>query len=330
MTGGPETTRHLDRAGLEDYLSTNAPATLKIDGQPAVYLVIDPVTPRLALRTTLGRGGMPDLSGYRNISTATVYWEDRTWCELSAQGAIARDAYPLLCAIADRLQLQSLDFRQATADSLKAFKELLAHRDRLSDEEETGLFGELLVLRHLMERVAPDDALSMWQGPAAAEHDFDLGGSDAEVKTTTAESRRHWIGSAEQLAPTVGRCLWLISIQLTEAGVGAFSLPLLIEDTEKRLPEPRHLETFRLKLQAMSWRPDASASFTRRFRLRTPPSVFLVDDGFPSLTPPMLRSLSADAARIVQLRYLVDLTGLPSAMNPPDVIAAIADGISNG
>ncbi len=55
----------------------------------------------------------------------------------------------------------------------------------LSPEEEIGLFGELAVLRVLLDGEAdPAGLCACWVGPLGALHDFRFGSGAMEVKTT--------------------------------------------------------------------------------------------------------------------------------------------------
>ena len=55
----------------------------------------------------------------------------------------------------------------------------------LSQEAEVGLFGEMVVLKALLEAGVPVEVvLNAWQGPLDGLHDFLIGSGAIEVKTT--------------------------------------------------------------------------------------------------------------------------------------------------
>ena len=108
MTALEASQRHLSRDGLGEYLRSGAPSVIKIEGSPPLYLVIEPLLKRLVLRTPLTGQPIPDLAAYQHISAETIYWNDAHWFELRIEGEMISDAYPVLCSIADRIQLQSL------------------------------------------------------------------------------------------------------------------------------------------------------------------------------------------------------------------------------
>lgn len=317
--------RHLSRDGLADYLAAGAPAVIKIDGDPVLYLVIEPALHRLALRAPLPRKSVPDLSTYRHVSAVAIHWNDRQWFELRIDGRMLLDAYPVLCSVADRVQMHRVDVGPAVTDALASLKELLSSHGRLSEEQEIGLFGELLVLRRFIQDDSVPDPIRSWRGSAREEHDFDIGADDVEVKSTTSENRHHWIGDINQLKPTPGRRLWLASIQLTGAGAGGHSLPDLIDATRAVTPHASAQELHR-KLDAAGWRDETAPLYIRRFRLRCPPAVFEVDTTFPALTPTLLAAAGVDCGRFVRVKYMINLDGLPAALAPPEPLRRLGSG----
>lgn len=324
MSALPDDGRHLSREGLQLYLAEGAPAAIKIAGAPVAYLVVEPGAQKLSLRVPLAKNTLPDLVGYQNLTATVVHWEGGQWCQISITGPVVLDAYPLLIAIADRVQLQALEFARATKASLDAFRELLAGGAALTEEQKIGLFGELLVLERILNAATPETAVSCWRGADAEEHDFDVDEGDVEVKTTTSETRRHWIGSLGQLSPSLGRPLWLVSIQLTAAGMGGASLGELIARIEAKL-DANALHAFRSKLATLGWR-DEYAEDVRRMRYRSSPAVYRVDSAFPALTHRELNTLGLGADKIVQLNYMLDLSNVPISESAPKLVGDVAGG----
>jgi len=316
MTGTEKGDRHLNRQGLEEYLAAGAPATLKIAGNPTVHLVVDPVLSRLSLRTPQAKNKLPDVSAYKNFASDIVHWEAQQWCQLSISGPAIRDAFPVLYAIADRMQIEGADFARATNAALEAFRELLSGIGRLSDEQEVGLFGELLVLEHLLHNLPKGTVLAGWRGTDAEEHDFDIGQVDVEVKTTTSEARQHWITSASQLMPTLNRDLWLVSIQVTGAGAAGRSLGDLVSSISASLRDEPLQQAFGAKLRRAGLDAGSVGHYTRKMRLRSAPAIFRVDANFPTLTPGALATLGLQD-RIIQLRYLIDLSNAAPPADAP-------------
>ncbi|MDQ8698167.1 PD-(D/E)XK motif protein [Hyphomicrobium sp. LHD-15] len=317
MSRQDEPQRHLSIDGFSEYLAAGAPSALKIDGEPVVYISFDPNLPRLTLRTPLGKQSIPDLSGYDRISASSVYWNDGQWCELRLDGEIIKDAYPIFCSIADRIQLRAMNFGGAVVDALGSLRELLSGKGRLSHEQEIGLYGEVLLVCSLLSTMPASEVLASWRGPEAEEHDFTLHFDDVEVKCTTAEERAHWVNGFRQLEPTVGRKLWLLSVQLTAAGSSGTSLAELVAQTRSLLADPALLRELDQKLALLNWRDDSAALYGRRYRLRSLPRLFQIDDGFPALTPSRFESAGLAHERVSQIRYQIDLEGLPGASEFP-------------
>lgn len=320
--------RHLSRDGLHDYLASGAPAIVKVDGEPVAYLIIDPGMSRLAMRFPDDHSGVPDLAPYRHFSAGKVAWEDGLWVELMIDGTELLDTYPVLCAVADRVQLGGLNFPVAVREVIASFHELLAAAGRLSDEQELGLFGELLLLEHLIAQMGEQNALNSWRGPIAEEHDFGLESDDVELKTTTSERRRHWINDLEQLTPTVGRSLWLVSVQLTTAGIGASKLPELIATLRSKVLDPETTALLEHRLADAGWRDEQSALYQRRFRARSVPALFRVDAVFPALTTASLVAAGLDPSHFPKVTYMLELSGVLEAIDPPGPIAGFLKALA--
>jgi Putative PD-(D/E)XK family member, (DUF4420) len=317
--------RHIDREGLRQYLSAGAHAALKVEGIPALYLIVEPASHTLRLRAPQAKNTLPDVSAYKNLAAEIIYWRGAQWCQLSISGPVIVDAYPLLIAIADRIQMLGTEFAVATRSALVAFREVLAEGSVLSAKAEIGLFGELLVLLHLLATMPPQLALDAWRGHEPEEHDFGLPELDLEVKTTTSETRLHWINSLTQLRPTLERPLYLGSLQLTAAGADGLTLAEMAARTEAAVPLPLR-ESLLGKLSAAGWREATRSLYVRRFRLRTKPLLYSIVDGFPTLTPEKLAVVKASDA-IVQLRYMIDLSNVtPAALVPPPLTKFFQEG----
>lgn len=311
--------RHLNDEGIHQYLSSGVSAVVKIDGSPVVYLLVEPSNQKISLRTPLQRNSLPDLSAFRHLSAEIVYWEENSWCQLNLSGGVINEAYPILYAVADSIQLEKQGFAEATRNALEAFKELLSGEARMSDEQELGLMGELLLLEHIIRNSTARQGVGAWRGASSEEHDFDFETADIEVKTTSGELRHHWISSVTQLSPTKGRRLWLVSIQLTAAGDGGFSLPEIVNRTAGLLDEDDLLQKFKEKLRKARWSEGASHLYTRRVRLRSVPAIFEVNERFPAFTSSSLKELNLQGY-VLQVKYLIDLSGVGQSVDVPAIL----------
>jgi hypothetical protein len=114
---------------------------------------------------------------------------------------------------------------------IKAWQEFMqrGRTDVLSPEAEVGLFGELMVLKMLIERyLSAPAALESWHGPLDGLHDFLIGHGAVEVKSTVATNGFPvTVGSLEQLDGTLVTPLFLVGIRLSLASPGK-TLPELV------------------------------------------------------------------------------------------------------
>mgnify|MGYP003670697284 CR=1 FL=1 len=315
---GPD--RHLSRLSLQQYFAAGASSLVVLDGTPAAYLFVEPEVPRLSLRVPRDGNGLPDLHLYDVLRTSEVHSDGRHWYQLSVVGPAVQEAFPLLADVSDRVQLEGQSFVSAVTSALRSFRDFLAGVSKMSRQEEVGLFGELLVLEYLISNLPEHEAVAAWRGWDAAEHDFDLGDTDVEVKTTTSERRQHRIASATQLVPTPGRDLWLLSVQVTKASEhspDAVCLTDLIRRVAGCIGRDEVRSDFFARLSRARWTETTASAYSDKFRLRSGPAHFLVDEGFPAITPAKLETLGL-GAEVVDLIYMLDLSGLPvsSATNP--------------
>lgn len=309
------TDRHLSRPSLQQYFAAGAPSLVLLDGTPAAYLFVEPDVPRLSLRVPRDGNGLPDLRLYDVLLAAEIHSDGRHWYQLSVVGPAVQEAFPLLADVSDRVQLEGQSFVSAVSSALRSFRDLLAGVSKMSRHEEVGLFGELLVLEHLMSKLPEHEAVAAWRGWDAAEHDFDLGDTDLEVKTTTSERRQHRIASATQLVPTSGRDLRLLSVQVTTASEhspDAACLTDLVRRVAERIEGDAVRSDFFARLSRVRWTEATASAYSDRFRLRSGPAHFLVDEAFPAITPAKLETLGL-GAEVVDLTYILDLSGLPES-----------------
>lgn len=314
--------RHLTLSRLHEYLHAGARAVVQVDGDPAVSLVIDGSQSSVAVETPWDGVSLPDLSPYEHLSTDVVFHDGLNWARFEVTGALLLDdAYPLLVTLVDHLQLEREGFSVAVTVVLDGFRELFARTAQLTRDQEVGLYGELLVLERLIQRVGAAVAVQAWLGPDAAEHDFALLAGDIEVKTTTGELRQHWIHGLGQLQPLPNRDLYLLSLQITAAGASpGRTLAELI--TELRAKLATQISALDAELHRLGWRDRMADHGLRRLRLRSEPFCVHVAD-LPALTTDLLAGTGIDVARIGDVSYRIDVTGLPEAAIATDDFAPI-------
>ena len=317
--------RHLEPASLSEYLAAGAPALVPIDGSPSVVLVIEPGDERLAIRAPYDGGDLPDLARYRHLDLDVGTDGGEDWVEFSVSGgANLLEAYPVLRSVADRVQLDGYNVGAAVIEVLGIYHQMLSALGRLTDEQEIGLAGELLVLTQLIRNIGSDAALVAWRGPASEEHDFGLAEIDVEVKTTLSEQRAHRISSVTQLEPNPQRELWLASVQLTTGGQSGRTLPQMIDALWTSLSTAASRSRFTATLDALGWTASQSELYTRSFSRRGTILTFMVGPEFPAITQARLAQGGVPIERIRSLSYILSLVGL-SGDEPPPALAGIGD-----
>ncbi|RLP94965.1 PD-(D/E)XK motif protein [Micromonospora sp. CV4] len=317
--------RHVSVESFVRYLASEVPVVLPIRGTPAVSVFVRPAKPELGLRIEVDPDTQAPGTGLTNIVARVADHEGRHYLEVVVVAtALFRDAYAVLCSMADRIQVAGMTPTHALRETLGQLASLLREPESISQEREIGLFGELLTLGGLAARVGGSAAVGAWRGPQGEEHDFGLPAVDVEVKTTIGERRAHWIDSLTQLQPTTDRPLWLVSHQLTGAGVGfGKTLPELIDKVGSTLPSTTR-DDFEAKLSAAGWSAAYATQMTSRWERRTESAAFEIDEQFPRLVPDALQQAGLPIVRLIQVRYRVDLDGMASPVSiPAGIVAAL-------
>jgi hypothetical protein len=317
--------RHLSADSFERCLRSRDPVEHRITGGPSVTLFIDPDRQEVGLRVPAMPSDGPVETGRENVRVIVTRRADRRFLEVVVDDpALFTGAYPILCAVADRIQLDHLDLPSALAATVRLLDQLLKRDASLTTEREIGLLGELLIVRNLCSHLSIADALAAWRSSEVEEHDFSVYGVDIEVKTTSAERRSHWIASLTQLVATGDRPLWLISNQITRAGAGnGRSLAEVVTDIRQLIGNDQHRAILEQRLTAAGWDDAYERTVRDRWLLRAPSVAFAVADDFPRLTPSLLTAAGLTLIRISELRYRIDLTGFAAPATAPDIVTAI-------
>ncbi|MFF3960806.1 PD-(D/E)XK motif protein [Streptomyces griseorubiginosus] len=320
--------RHLDPENFAEAVASGVPLEYPILGNPRLSLFINPSRHEIGLRA-------PRTSKEGRIETGLTHVQCRSVLLGGAQHievvvnhpAMFAEGHAILCLVADRIQLAGRSVSAAVTETIRSLGLLLRSQVALSPEREVGLFGELVTLRSLIGCVSAEDAVGGWIGPLAEEHDFSLREMDLEAKSTLSEDREHWISSLTQLVPTLSRPLWLVSHQFTAAGPGqGRTLAELVTEVRAAVGSAV-LTDFNRRLAAAGWREDPMKDSGRRFRSRTSPALYLVDEAFPRLTPANLAGAGAHMSSITEVRYRLDLSAVPQTRHAPlRLRSALASG----
>ncbi len=312
---------------LDRYMSASVETRHVLLDAPRCEMLVDPRSETLTLRTP-NRGSVPDIGAYGRLKFEIVGEENEStsWAELTIDAAgMAYESYSLVISIVDLLEAGE-PLKQAVNTSLAAYNALLAKRRKLSDDQQTGLFGELGLLAHLVSELGEDPAILAWLGPESEEHDFVLPSFDVELKTTRAEGRRHIIGSLGQLTPSPNRQLYFVSVQVTAAGAASEgeSLPDRVRRVRAMLDNSAQL--YDQRLASLGWDPqNADELYTQRYIARGAPRVYLVDETFPAITNQGIASILNRPESVISVEYRIDVTAL-TGTTPPAMLSEFSEG----
>ena len=143
--------RHLSLDSFEEYLRHGIPIEHPIRGEPRLLLLIDPQHSEIGLRVPCGPTDEPQDTSLEHVEVRAVHRaEGRNLEVVVTDSRLFLDAYPILCGVADRVQLQGLSFNSALADTIRLLGRLLERSDALRTETEIGLLGELLLFLGLL------------------------------------------------------------------------------------------------------------------------------------------------------------------------------------
>lgn len=317
---------HLTPATIDEYFGNAVPTAFYLSETLPARLEIDPINERIHLFCPAFGSG-PDLASYERIlvSRHLLAGHQGEWFELNvdAQG-MRHEAYALAESVVVQM-LEGASFHHAVLKAIDSIRNLLLKRDRLSDEKETGLLGELLVLEHVISTSSEDSAITAWLGPDSEEHDFAFDAFEAEVKTTRSERRAHIIGSDSQLLASPGRDLYLISLQLTQAAAApsGFTLPEVVARLRAKLDQGT--QAFDEKIRSLGWDDEQADLYTTRFQYRSQPRAYFVDSHFPAITGTLLDRFVPQYSLVSDVTYRVDVSHLPCTA-PPAPLTEFCEG----
>ena len=176
---------------------------------------------------------------------------------------------------------------------------------RLSEDEQKGLIGELLVLeRHLLSCLSPADSLAAWRGPLGAPKDFEVGRIGIEAKARRGAATPHvLITSEHQLNGEGCDLLFLHVVDLSHAPEGT-AQAFTVSDVAHRVRDRMALDNAAtdryeslLTAAGFRWEDDYSDFKWVEGLCR----VYGVTDSFPRVTTKEI------AAGVSNVRYSVSL-----------------------
>jgi hypothetical protein len=308
------------------YLLPGQRSVHRIGKTPAVEVFGDGVNQRVGLWLIMSPGSsVPDsVVGLASIKARIVQKGIFSALELAVSDPdFYRDFYHFALAVSERVLAEGRTPADAVTIEIGSFADLLAEHRVLGLERQLGLIGELLVLRHLTTKNGPA-ALDAWVGPRHEPHDFRMGPTELEVKTTTSTVRIHTINGLAQLVPSQNCSLYLFSVMLAPAGGSpdGFSLESLAAEIRTIMQgTPGRLDQFAKSLENAGYDRSHKDLYGRhKWIPRRGSLIAAVDNSFPRLTRAAIEQAAgspATAARIDGLHYDVNIEGLGFAEGSP-------------
>jgi hypothetical protein len=220
--------------------------------------------------------------------------------------AMAQD---LIALLADSTHEDEQTIADAVLARIRAWQDFMSHQRAgiLSEDEEIGLHGELVVLEQLLAALPGNAAaVDMWQGPLRGLHDFVLPVGALEAKaTTSATGFRATIGSLEQLDLSIRSPIYVAATRLVGSDFGS-TLPQRVAQLRALLAtcggQAGH--SFSARLLHAGYIDAFADRYTRRLIVSDLRWIEVSAD-FPLLT-------AASVPRgVVSARYVIDLDMRP-------------------
>jgi len=296
---------------MRSFVDADEPSKHVIAGKPKLVLRLPGKGEAIELLVPVD-GEPPHLEPLAEVAVDIVRDERAEWLRLrTAVPALFPLLYEFALVVADRAQEQGVDVRDALAEAVGSWRRLLQTAAMISRERQTGLYGELLLLRRLESAIGAS-ALDAWTGPTREAHDFRLGDTELEVKTTRGERRVHTISSTSQLEPSPGARLFVASFQVAAAGTAGESLSQLIGDVRERLARHGLAARFSQLIQNECLiSPAMEPHYSERLKLRAPIALVSVDENLPRITEEDVTQIPRpDMSRVSDVRFRLELERL--------------------
>ncbi len=173
-------------------------------------------------------------------------------------------------------------------------------------EEQIGLFGELYVIRSMIQtnRASPTAVISAWHGPAGANQDFQHLNRALEIKSTLSNDiARIRIANERQLDEQGLAQLILVQLAFDAYQGTSLTLPSIVCEIEALLPEEVRDTYFDL-LASVGYHSIHKSMYEERGYSLRASRCFDVSDPFPRIRASDLRS------GVSEVRYLADVSNI--------------------
>jgi hypothetical protein len=197
--------------------------------------------------------------------------------------------------------------------------------DLLSEEEQKGLVGELIVLERLSDLIGPRAAVTAWRGPSGAPKDFELHGHCIEVKARRSAAQPYvHISNEFQLSDVTDHRLWLAVLAVERvAEPFGHSLDVFVSRIASRFlaGDPMVAIEWEQALAATGYREEDDYSAFRW--VCTAPAWYEVTGDFPRIVAPV-------PVGVVNVRYALALGAcVPFEVVIDEAEAVISEGYAD-
>lgn len=177
---------------------------------------------------------------------------------------------------------------QTLKNRFAKWKELfiLAKSSGLPPEKQIGLFGEVYLLKLLIQETKNiEHCLSIWTGPETGIRDFEINRTAIEVKTTqTHNHQKIGISSERQLDTTLLSNLFLFHLSLEKRNGSDYTLNSIVEDVFKLIGDNTLLyNTFKRKLTSVGYFEHHKVKYQDISYFVRDEDFYLVHDNFPRI-----------------------------------------------
>jgi len=194
--------------------------------------------------------------------------------------------------------------------TLRKWKSFLADQNKqiLTEEETTGLIGELLFLKEILNKKG-NEVVEYWVADKGG-NDFVIDNKFAEIKATIKEKHEHVINGIDQLLEIPGKEKYLLSLLFSRtASHEAINLPELVKYLSEQLQNDfERSDIFFERLSARGYDMTKSEDYISYSYHLVRGAYFKIDDKIPRLSTRELKNPLN--SRISKVRYNLNLEGL--------------------
>lgn len=314
---------------IEPRLSAGGPWALSMGGSRGVVFGRDAFDGRLFVRMPAQIGEIAPSTAYADLQVEVRLVGSQYFLEISTTAdRIFREFHRFATLVTEAYERTGTTAPAAFLSAIDGWQELVAEKDILTREQQSGLMGELLLLQALVE-LHGLDAHESWIGRdpgLPARHDFRIGPIDVEVKTTRSTLRRHFINGVNQLVSVEGHDLYIFSVRVEAAGArSGRSLADQVFLLREGLGEGKFRERFEQRLKASRFK-DADSDFYREsLVVADSPRLVPVNNACPRITPQILESELGRSvlSRIDNVTYQVDVEGMGYAQGSAEFMRVL-------